>query len=68
MIDPARSWLAGLLTPQEAAEALGVHPESLRRWIRCGRIEAFRLGDGREYRLSSAALREFLQPTKAKQS
>lgn len=33
-----------LLTVQEAASLARVHPETLRRWIRAGRIPAVRLG------------------------
>ncbi len=38
--------IAPLLTPREAAERLAVHPETLRRWAREGRISAVKLPGG----------------------
>lgn len=35
------------LTVAQAAEALGVHPSTIRRWIDSGRLRAFRLGPKR---------------------
>ena len=34
----------GLLTPAQAAEVLGVHPKTVSRWARTGRIHAVKLG------------------------
>lgn len=36
-----------LLTAQEVAERLSVHPESVRRWTRQGDLAAIRLPSGR---------------------
>ena len=35
-----------MLTTAQAAERLGVHPETLRRMIRDGRLKAIHLGNG----------------------
>ena len=44
-----------------AAEFLGVHPETLRRWTRQGRVPARRLGsNGGRYRYNPAALQSLL--------
>jgi excisionase family DNA binding protein len=34
--------MADLLSPTEAAELAGVHPDTLKRWARLGRIPAVR--------------------------
>ena len=34
-----------LITIREAAEMLGVHPETLRRWDNEGKLKAIRIGD-----------------------
>jgi len=35
-----------LWTIEEVATLLRVHPETVRRWVRSGRMQAVRLGDG----------------------
>ena len=50
------SSLPKLLTIQQAADVLHVHPETLRRWDRQGRLKAVRVGTrqnlgDRKYRL-----------------
>lgn len=44
-----------LITIREAAEMLGVHLETLRRWDNEGKLKSVRVGDKghRKYRLSS---------------
>ena len=32
-----------MVSPEEAAEMLGVCPETVRRWIRCGKLRASKL-------------------------
>lgn len=32
------------LNVAQAAEVLDAHPETLRRWIRCGKVPAYRIG------------------------
>jgi excisionase family DNA binding protein len=41
--------MAKVITVAEAAERLGVHHMTIRRWIREGRLRAFRVGDVRRY-------------------
>jgi excisionase family DNA binding protein len=45
---------------ETAAHILGVRPEQVRRWIRAGRLEAYRMGGGRRLRVPDEALQEFL--------
>ena len=45
------------LTVQEAADVLAVSAETVRRWIRAGRLEAMRWG--RRFRITPAAIRAF---------
>ncbi len=40
-----------LLTVEEAAERARVHPETVKRAIRCGRLRASRLGERGAYRI-----------------
>lgn len=50
-----------LLTVQEAAERIRSSPESVRRWIRQGRIKAFRPGGTRlGYRIPEPEVERFL--------
>jgi excisionase family DNA binding protein len=39
--------LEAFLTVSQAAERLSVHPSTIRRWIECGRLPAYRLGEKR---------------------
>jgi excisionase family DNA binding protein len=48
-----------LLSPQEAADRLGVSVYTVRRWIKDGKLRAFR--PGKEYRLREHDLEEFLR-------
>ncbi len=47
-----------LYSAEEVAELLGLHVRTVRRYIREGLIEATRIG--KQYRVSAAALREFV--------
>lgn len=34
------------LSPTEAAEYVGVHPQTIKRWVRQGKVQAFRTPGG----------------------
>lgn len=58
-----------LVTVDEVARRLNVHPETVRVWIRQGHLAGFRLGGRRAgYRISERALQEFLSRRDAQQS
>jgi excisionase family DNA binding protein len=48
-----------LLSPEQAGERLGVSVYTVRRWIKEGKLRAFR--PGKEYRIREADLEEFLR-------
>jgi excisionase family DNA binding protein len=50
------------LTPEEGAEALGIHVQTMRGYIRSGRLPAFRLAGERAIRLLRADLQKVLEP------
>jgi excisionase family DNA binding protein len=50
------------LTPEEAAEALGVHVQTMRAYIRNGRLPAFRLAGERAIRILRTDLDKVLEP------
>jgi excisionase family DNA binding protein len=50
-----------LMTVQAVADYLGVHPETIRRWIRDGRLTAIDLGaDSAGWRIAPQDLDEFI--------
>lgn len=53
--------LETLLTPDDAARALGVHIQTLRGYIRCGRLPAFRVAGERAIRIRRDDLRALLE-------
>ncbi|MCP4288662.1 MAG: helix-turn-helix domain-containing protein [Gammaproteobacteria bacterium] len=53
--DPTR-----LLTVQDVAQWAQVHPKSVYRWIKTGRLYAIQLGP-RTYRVPASAVAEFLK-------
>jgi excisionase family DNA binding protein len=55
--DPER-----LYSPEEAAEYLGVHVQTVRAWIRSGRLRASRLAGQRALRIAAPDLRSVLEP------
>jgi excisionase family DNA binding protein len=63
---PARSRAPGaaggdeLLTVAQVAERLQVNPETVRRWLRTGRLRGVSLGHRGGYRVSGAEYRRFL--------
>jgi excisionase family DNA binding protein len=51
-----------LYSPEEAADYLGVHVQTVRAWIRSGRLRASRLAGQRALRISASDLRSVLEP------
>jgi excisionase family DNA binding protein len=49
-----------VLTVAEAADLVGLHPETIRRWIRTGRLRATRIG--RSYLIDADELRRAAEP------
>lgn len=50
------------LSPEEAAEALGVHVQTLRAYVRSGKLPALRLAGERAIRIRRADLDKLLEP------
>ena len=50
------------LTPEEVAEALGIHVQTMRAYIRSGRLPAFRVAGERAIRLLRSDLEKVLEP------
>lgn len=64
---PSGSTRAGereYLTPEEAAEALGIHVQTMRGYIRSERVPAFRLAGERAIRILRSDLEKVLEPLK----
>ncbi len=55
-----------LITIQEAAEMLGVHPETLRRWDRAGKLRAIKIGERGDRRFAKADILKFINEYKSK--
>lgn len=53
---------ARLYSPEEAAEYLGVHVQTVRAWIRSGRLRASRLAGQRALRITATDLQSVLEP------
>lgn len=51
-----------LYSPEEAAEYLGVHVQTVRAWIRSGRLPASRLAGRRALRIKASDLESVLEP------
>jgi len=51
-----------LYTPEDAAEYLGVHVQTVRSWIRSGRLRASRLAGQRALRIRASDLTSVLEP------
>ncbi len=51
-----------LYSPEEAAEYLGIHVQTVRGWIRSGRLKASRLTGQRALRIAASDLRSVLEP------
>jgi excisionase family DNA binding protein len=54
--------LEKLFTPEEAAEYLGIHVQTVRAWIRSGRLKASRLAGQRALRIRASDLASVLEP------
>jgi len=50
------------LTPEEAAEALSIHVQTMRAYVRSGRVPAFRVAGERAIRILRADLEKVLEP------
>lgn len=50
-----------LMTVNDVAEELKVHPRTVKRWITEGLLPAFKLGDRAGWRIDEAAVRAFLE-------
>ena len=48
------------MTVRQVADMLQVHPQTVQRWIREGRLDAYRVGD-RLLRVTVNAVEEFLR-------
>lgn len=62
---PAEGAPNDLLTPEEVAEYLKVHVETIRLWIRSGRLPAFRLGGLRALRIRRSDVDALLLPVES---
>ena len=51
-----------LYSPEDAAEYLGVHVQTVRSWIRSGRLRASRLAGQRALRIKGSDLQSVLEP------
>ena len=51
-----------LYSPEEAADYLGIHVQTVRGWIRSGRLKASRLTGQRALRIAASDLRSVLEP------
>jgi len=51
-----------LYSPEEAAEYLGVHVQTVRAWIRSGRLKASRLAGQRALRIRQSDIQSVLEP------
>ncbi len=54
------------LTVDEVAQRLNVHPDTVRRWIRAGEINALSLGGPAGYRIPQAELDRFIKERMSK--
>jgi excisionase family DNA binding protein len=57
-----------LLTVQDVATRLKVNPETVRRWLRSGRIKGTLLGDRAGWRIPASEIRRFLAGAESSQS
>lgn len=60
--------LEKLYTPEEAADYLGIHVQTVRAWIRSGRLRASRLTGQRALRIRASDLAGVLEPVTAEDS
>jgi excisionase family DNA binding protein len=60
--EPAARKSREYLTPEEAAETLGIHVQTMRAYIRSGRLPAFRVAGERAIRIRREDLEKVLEP------
>lgn len=53
-----------LIRIREAADLLGVNPETLRRWDNNGRLKAIRIGNRKDRRYRVEDLKKLIEPKK----
>jgi excisionase family DNA binding protein len=53
--------LEQLLTVDEVAERLQIHPETIRRWLREGRLEGYRISRKGGWRIRPQAVTDMLE-------
>ena len=53
------------MTPEEAAQALSVYVQTLRAYVRSGKLPALRLAGERSIRIRRADLENVLEPVQA---
>jgi excisionase family DNA binding protein len=54
--------LETLYSPEEAAAYFKVHVQTVREWIRSGRLPAYRLAGQKAFRIRASDLKRVLQP------
>ena len=59
---------AAIRDPQEAAAYLNVHVQTVRAWIRSGRLRARRLAGQRALRITASDLRSVLEPLELREA
>jgi excisionase family DNA binding protein len=59
---PKKSATRDFLTPEEAADALGIHVQTMRGYIRSGRLPAYRVAGERAIRIRRVDLEKLLEP------
>jgi excisionase family DNA binding protein len=52
------------LTVQDVASQLSVHPDTVRKWIKTGELEAIPLGGTAGYRITQTAVDKFIKERK----
>ena len=57
-----RNTMREYLTPEEAADVLGIHVQTMRSYIRTARVPAFRMAGERAIRIRRADLEKVLEP------
>jgi excisionase family DNA binding protein len=62
---PMPAAMERLYTPEEVAEYLNVHVQTVRTWIRSGRLKARRLAGQRSLRISKSDVQSILEPLDA---
>src|SRR5262249_51044342 len=61
-IESAQPNTREFLTPEEAAEALGIHVQTMRAYVRSGRLPAYRVAGERAIRIRRPGLEKVLEP------